>query len=262
MFADERSAVTDQLTLSLDAELPNLPEGLRPMLPRPLAEPFDSALHVFEPHWGGRRALAFVGPADQPGTGDVRVVDADGADVTTALPELAGLAVRVAARSAVLDGELVVVDAAGRADEAELGRRLAGRPGRSVAYLVFDLLHLDGRSLLGWPLRRRRETLRRVLRPGDEVVAVPAIPGEGRALHEAAVAQGIAGIVAKQVAGPYLPGIRSRLWRVIASGTAPVAAGLEATAGDAEGDAPPVSSAAPVIALIRHLPFEEDDLEG
>ena len=186
------------------------------MLPRPIAEPFDSADHLFEPSWGGLRALAFIGPAELPGAGDVRLVDGAGRDLAPRLPELAGLAVRVDARSAVLDGELVVVDGAGRADADELARaaRRRARAGRS-RYLAFDLLHLDGRSLLRTPLERRREPLRRVLRPGDEVVAVPAIAGEGRALHEAAAAQGIAGVLARQPDAPYLPGVRSRLWRSI-----------------------------------------------
>ena len=67
------------------------------------------------------------------------------------------------------------------------------------------------------PLVKRREALRRVLRPGDEVVAVPAIATEGRALYDAAVAQGIAGILARQRMSPYLPGVRSRLWRYVAA---------------------------------------------
>lgn len=252
--------MTDQLTLRLDTDLPNLPEGLRPMLPRPLTEPFDSTEHVFEPSWGGLRALAFIGPAVTPGSGDVRLVDVDGVDRTAALSELAGLAVRVAARSAVLDGELVVVDDAGRADPRELARRLDGNAGRPVAYLVFDLLHVDGRSTLSWPLLRRRETLRRILRAGDEVIAVPAIPGEGRALHAAAVAQGIAGIMARRTNGPYLSGIRSRLWRSIAAGRAAPTAGPG-------GDRPPeevpepASGVAPVIALIRRLPFDDQEDE-
>ena len=133
------------------------------------------------------------------------------------MPELAGLAVRLAARSAILDGELVVVDASGRADARELARRLSGEPGAPAAFLAFDLLHLDGRSLLSQPLVRRREALRRVLRPGDEVVAVPAIATEGIALYEAAVAQGIAGVLARQRSSPYLPGVRSRLWRFVAA---------------------------------------------
>ena len=142
--------MTNQLSLPLGATvdvLPELPE-LRPMLPRPLPEAFDSEQHLFEPWWGGTRALISIGPGERPGDGDVRVVDAEGVERTEALPELAGTAVRVAARSAILDGELVVVDADGRADTPALDRRLEGKGGRPVAFLAFDLLHLDGTPLL------------------------------------------------------------------------------------------------------------------
>ena len=242
--------MSDQLSLRLETDLlPDLPD-LRPMLPRPLPEAFDSDEHLFEPWWGGERALVSIGPAEAPGGGAVVVRDAAGLDLTGVLPELAGLAVRVAARSAILDGELVVVDAAGRADAAELARRLAGDAGRPAAFLAFDLLHLDGRSLLSQPLVRRREALRRVLRPGDEVVAVPAIATEGVALFEAAVAQGIAGILARQRSSPYLPGVRSRLWRYVAA--RPVAGATPEVGGDVPGPA-----AAPVLALISRLPLED-----
>lgn len=247
--------MSDQLSLRLEPErpvLPNLPV-LRPMLPRPLPEPFDSDDHLFEPWWGGRRALVYVDPAETPGTGAVRIADEDGGEITRRLPELAGLAVRLDARSAVLDGELVVVDAAGRADPAAIAARLEGRAGRSVAFLAFDLLHLDGRSLLGQALVRRREALRRVLRPGDEVVAVPAIATEGRALWDAAMAQGIAGILARQRTSPYLPGVRSRLWRYIPA--VPGAAGA-AEAGTDPVPEPEAPAAAPVLALIERLPLD------
>jgi bifunctional non-homologous end joining protein LigD len=250
----------DQLTLRLEPDvptLPNLPTMLRPMLPRLLAEAFDSTAHLFEPSWGGLRALAFVGPAEVPGSGDVRLLDGDGRDLAPLMPELSGLAVRIDARSAVLDGELVVVDAAGRADPDGLAERLTGGRGRPVAFLAFDLLHLDGRSLLSAPLDRRREQLRRVLRPGDEVVAVPAIAGEGRALYEAATAQGIAGIMARQRSSPYLPGVRSRLWRFIAApGDATAAREAPETEPEAQK---PATSAAPVVALIRRLPLLFED---
>ena len=246
--------MADQLSLRLEADqLPELPD-LRPMLPRPLPAAFDSDEHLFEPWWGGERALVMIGPADLAGMGAVRIVGAEGRDLTSALPELSGLAVRVAARSAILDGELVVVDASGRADARELARRLAGQDGRPAAFLAFDLLHLDGRSLLSQPLIRRREALRRVLRPGDEVVAVPAIATEGIALFEAAVAQGIAGVLARQRASPYLAGVRSRLWRYVAA--TPGARAAAETAPDAEGRAEATASA-PVLALISRLPLED-----
>lgn len=249
----------EQLSFRLDPALPR-PGDVAPMWPVPRPDAFDSADHLFEPTWGGHRALSFVGPADVQGTGDVRLVDPTGLDLAPRLPELAGLAVRVAARSAVLDGELVVVDGSGRADDDALRSRLNGAPGRPVAFLVFDILHLDGVWLLRIPLEKRREALRRVLRPGDEVVVVPAIAGEGIALHDAVSAQGIAGILARRRTSPYLPGVRSRLWRsILASPTGDTASPgtpgetAEPTAETGEG-----SGTAPVLALFRRLPFDED----
>jgi hypothetical protein len=120
--------------------------------------------------------------------------------------------------------------------------------------------------LLSVGLERRRALLRRVLRPGDEVVAVPAILGEGRALFEAAAAQGIAGIMARQRSSPYLPGVRSRLWRFVEARGGRRrrrAAGAEAGAGVGAGvPAPGGSSTGPVLALISRLPLLEDDEDG
>jgi ATP-dependent DNA ligase len=244
----------EQLSFRLDPALPS-PGEIAPMWPVPRPDAFDSPDHLFEPTWGGHRVFAFVGPAETAGTGDVRIVDPSGLDLAPRLPELSGLAVRVAARSAVLDGELVVVDGTGRADDDGLRARLNGQAGRPVALLVFDILHLDGVWLLRTPLEKRRAQLKRVLRPGDEVVVVPAIAGEGRALHDAVSAQGIAGVLARRRTSPYLPGVRSRLWRSIAA-TPPGEAAAPAPSGIA--DDAPGSATAPVLALFRRLPFDED----
>ena len=249
--------MAEQLSLRLEPALPR-PGDVAPMWPTPRADAFDSPDFLFEPTWGGHRALAFVGPSEAPGGGEVRIVDPAGHELVDRLPELAGLAVRVVARSAVLDGELVVVDARGRADDDALRERLNGRPGRAVAYLVFDLLHLDGRWLLNLPLERRRELLRKVLRPGDEVVMVPAIGGEGRALHAAVSAQGIAGVLARRRTSPYLPGVRSRLWRSIAAGPA----GEESAAEVLAAEEAAATGTAPVLALFRRLPFDEEPPAG
>jgi hypothetical protein len=87
---------------------------------------------------------------------------------------------------------------------------------------------------------------------------VPAIAGEGRALHEAAADQGIAGVMARQRSSPYLPGVRSRLWRFIAVGPAVVPATPDQAdmAPDAE---PSTTASAPVVALIRRLPLLFDE---
>lgn len=253
--------MTDQLSMRLEPPLPKLPAGLRPMLARPLPEPFDSEAHLFEPMWGGARALALIGPADVAGAGDVALVAEDGTTGPAPL-DLAGLAGRVQARSAVLDGEIVVVDASGRLDRDELARRFAGEPGRPLSYLAFDLLDLDGKSLLNLALDRRRTLLRQVLRPGDEVVAVPAIVSEGRALFEAVREQGLRGIRARQRSSPYLPGVRSRLWRTVDAEFERLAAptgGLAAEPLEAQPDGLPGERHARVLSLIRRLPLEFDE---
>jgi ATP-dependent DNA ligase len=258
--------MAEQLSLRLDPALPRLPASLRPMLAVATAEPFDSPEFLFEPTWGGRRVFAFVDVArtgedagDRRATTAIRVVDEHGLDYVARAPELADLLRNVSATSAVIDGELVVVDRTGRVDTLALGNRLRGQPGAPLVFHAIDLVNLDGRPLFATPLTRRREMLGRVLRGGDNALAVPGIVGEGRALHAAASAAGIAGVTARLRRSPYLPGQRSRMWRFIA----------RTTAGDAGPDdgAPPADDLlpgpegggrAPMLALIRTLPLDAD----
>ena len=79
-------------------------------------------------------------------------------------------------------------------------------------YEVFDLLHLDGRSLLDEPLEERRRLLAGVLRPDPRVRLSEHVEAGGVAFFEAARARGLEGIMAKDRRSPYLPGRRAR-WR-------------------------------------------------
>ncbi len=177
-----------------------------------------------EVKWDGYRVQAVVSG------GKVSLFTRNKADAARYFPELAGPPAWIAADSAVVDGEVVALDADGRPDFGLLQARtgLAGLPGRSrrrpagepttegtpapVVYQVFDLLQLNGRSLLGLPLASRRRVLRRVLRPGSQVMLSTGMTGDGGAFLEAARAQGLEGIVSKRLIGPYLPGERSADW--------------------------------------------------
>jgi hypothetical protein len=96
---------------------------------------------------------------------------------------------------------------------------------------------------------------------------VPAIAGEGRALYDAVVAQGIAGVLARRRTSPYLPGVRSALWRsivAVAPGNGdPARSPADQPAGEpadhSTGEA--ASGTAPVLALFRRLPFDDDPAE-
>ena len=251
--------MADQLTLRLAAPAPRIPSGLRPMLPRSTRVPFDAADHLFEPIWGGERVLAIVERDGSAGT-RTRLLDTEGHErwgaEPGALAELADLGGRVDARDAVLDGELVAVGHDGRLDATGLAARLAGRTGPPLAFLAFDLLHLDGRPLLGLPLERRRERLAAILEPGPAALLVPASAGDGIALHAAVTAQGLGGVLARQRRSPYLPGVRSASWRFVTAGHGP-AADAEAAEPAAPGAPARVrDAAAPVLTLIQRLPLD------
>jgi bifunctional non-homologous end joining protein LigD len=81
-----------------------------------------------------------------------------------------------------------------------------------VAFMVFDLIYLDGASLIGEPLERRRQLLEDIVVPDDKIQVSPIIFGEGTVLYQAAVDQGLEGIVAKRLDSPYEPGKRSPGW--------------------------------------------------
>jgi len=242
--------VSDQLSLSLSGDVARLPRSLRPMQPKPADAAFDSDEHIFEPRWGGRRALAFIEPAGARGP-RLRLLDEMGRDLAPHLPELAGIPDLVGSLPAILDGEIVIPDKGGRMDEdALVGRITDGSKADSTpVYLVFDLLWVGGRPIIAQPLLRRREQLARLVRPSPELVVLPGVVREGMDLYFAVTQQGLRGVMARHLRSPYLPGRQSELWRSIA--TQPGEIPLHVVA---EPVAAPTSR--PVLALIQRLPLE------
>jgi bifunctional non-homologous end joining protein LigD len=174
--------------------------------------PFDAEEYSFEVKWDGVRALAAVAQNHWCLWGR------HGVDYTARYPELAVLA-RLPAGT-VVDGELVVWRD-GRADFPALLRRhqrqWAAPPTPVVAYVLFDLLALRGRSLLKETLAGRRARLRELLAPVTEprLVYSAGVEGCGREFFARVVAQGHEGVMAKRQASRYQPGQRSRSWRKI-----------------------------------------------
>jgi ATP-dependent DNA ligase len=220
------------------------------MLPKPAHAAFDSDEHIFEPRWGGRRALAFIEPEGWRGP-RLRLLDELGRDLAPHLPELAGIPDLVGSLPAILDGEIVIPDKAGRMDEDALLGRLADgiKTDSTPVYLVFDLLWIGGRPIIAQPLLKRREQLARMVRPSPELVVMPGVVREGMDLYFAVAQQGLPGVMARHLRSPYLPGRQSELWRSIA--TQPGEIPLHAVADPVEAPLP-----RPVLALIQRLPLE------
>jgi bifunctional non-homologous end joining protein LigD len=122
----------------------------------------------------------------------------------------------IGARTAVVDGEVIALDERGEPDFALLQERIKGRAepaaGTPFVYEAFDLLQLDGRSLLAVPLEERRRLLGSVLRADPRVRMSEHIEASGVAFFEAARERGIEGIMAKDRRSIYAPGERSDRW--------------------------------------------------
>lgn len=173
--------------------------------------PFDSTEHFFELKWDGIRAMAFLEE------GRLRLLSRTSRDITASFPELADLPGQVGARGVVLDGELVCLDSDGRPSFPLLQRRLsaAGRRGgrdNPVHFIAFDLLYLEGRSVMAEPLYSRKGRLHEIVRPSDMAQVCDLVDGDGAAFFQATCQHGLEGIVAKEKSSPYLPGRRSRHW--------------------------------------------------
>lgn len=189
------------------------PPELSPMMATLEREAFDNDDWLFEPKWDGVRALAVC-------ERETMLVSRTRKNMTATYPELHRLHEQLVALDAIVDGEVVAFDKQRPSFEKLQSRiNLQGvdaieRAMKSipVSFIVFDLLYLDGRSLVGQPLERRRELLEQLVVPNNRVQLSQSVVGEGRALSDAARAQSIEGIVAKKLGSPYRVGKRTREW--------------------------------------------------
>jgi bifunctional non-homologous end joining protein LigD len=190
---------------------------LLPMLATPGVMPRGDAW-AFEVKWDGVRALAFVT------NGAVRLGARSGRDITRRYPELQGLADALAGRDAVLDGEIVACDDAGLPSFERLQERMHVDdpsvvtllvPRVPVVYMVFDLVALDGDSLVSAPYRERRERLGELPLDGTNWHVPPNAIGDGSAMEAFTQERGIEGVVAKRLDSRYEPGRRSPAWRKV-----------------------------------------------
>ena len=199
-------------------ELPaeKLPRGLSPMLAKvgPLPGGDDEGW-AYEIKWDGIRALGYAEK------GDWFMQSRRLEDVTARYPELAPIAEQLEARSAVLDGEVVALDPEGLPSFQLIQQRMGLTSAAAIKqrtkqtpvdFVIFDLLHLDGRCTRDLPYVERRELLLGLGLEGPRWRTPRHRLGGGRELLEAARRQGLEGIVAKRCDSPYRPGKRGGEW--------------------------------------------------
>jgi bifunctional non-homologous end joining protein LigD len=190
-----------------------------PMLASPSTMPpeAEDAQWGYEFKWDGVRAVAAVRG------GVLQLTSRKGTPITVRYPEVATLPKSLTGHDAVLDGEIVLLDDAGRPDFGALQNRMhrtgpevpklaAARP---VTYLVFDLLSWDGEDLLDRPYAERRSRLDELGIAGHRWVTTPWFEGGGADVLAASQENRLEGVVAKRLTSVYRPGVRSPDWRKI-----------------------------------------------
>ncbi|MEX1262735.1 MAG: non-homologous end-joining DNA ligase [Actinomycetota bacterium] len=194
------------------------PPRFEPMLAEGGWEAFDEPEWWFEPKLDGIRCMAELS------TGQTVVRTRTGRDATAQYPELHMVHELVDQVNAVVDGEIVAFDDAGRPSFEVLqgrmnlsGERAIARTAKitPVSLVAFDLLWLDGHDTTGLTLEQRRELLELVVEQDHRLQVTTHAEGDGVDLTEAAKGLGLEGVMAKRKGSAYLPGRRGPDWRKI-----------------------------------------------
>jgi bifunctional non-homologous end joining protein LigD len=207
IWISEAPAATARIDLSAATEAP-WPGFLPPMAATLADRPFRDEDWLFEIKWDGYRLQAHVRD------GKVKTFTRNGHDGEAYFPRLLTPGTWIDAREAIVDGEVVAIKPDGMPDFGLLQERMgeAGRASGGLVYQAFDLLYLDGRSLLKLPLEDRKKLLRSILRDDGRIRYATHVETEGVAFYEAASKQGLEGVLAKLRRSTYEPGRRSPAW--------------------------------------------------
>ena len=191
------------------------PNDLKPMLATLETKKPPGDGWAWELKWDGIRAIGYVDG------GRIRLVSRNGNDVTRRYPELRRLGEALGTRDVVLDGEIVAFDDDSRPSFELLQRRMHVESDSTirrlvgevpVTYVLFDVLWLEGHSVMDLAYTERRERLRALDLNGLSWQTPPHEEGDGDATTEVSKRFGLEGVVGKRVDSRYEPGRRSRSW--------------------------------------------------
>ena len=197
----------------LDSEMPTTIDPMMAVLASGL--PRDEDQYGLEFKWDGIRAVTYWDGQH------VRLVSRNRIDLTVRYPELWALGDALGSHRAVLDGEIVAIDAQGRPSfellqqrmgltaEADVRRKMVDVP---VTYMVFDAIWLDGQPLTGEQYQRRRTLLEELGLAGPHWQTPAYQVDHGQALLQTSREKGLEGLIAKRLDSVYELGQRSGAW--------------------------------------------------
>lgn len=190
------------------------PLAIEPMLASSVDKPFTKDGWVFEPKFDGIRAIAYVND------GEVKLLSRRGLDLTSRYPELVE-ALLLHKIDLVIDGEIVAFDEKGKSSfqllQRESGARARGVRQDSakklpIRFFVFDVLSLNGKSVMRKTFVERKAILKENLIETDDVRRVDDLGADGNRAFIACLEYGLEGVIAKQQNSIYVPGKRVSTW--------------------------------------------------
>jgi bifunctional non-homologous end joining protein LigD len=193
-----------------------MPEHVKPMLAMAGELPKKDTGWAYEFKWDGVRALVYVDG------GRVRAFTRNDKSLLSTFPELRDIGRHLGSRSAILDGEIVALDKDNRPNFSTLSRRLHVtskseieklKTSTPASFFAFDLLFLEGRSIVELPYDERRAALESLKLQGESFATPPSITNTaGSTVLEIARDRGLEGVVIKRRRSRYSPGSRSGDW--------------------------------------------------
>jgi bifunctional non-homologous end joining protein LigD len=193
-----------------------MPQHVKPMLALAGELPKKDEGWAYEFKWDGVRALVYVDG------GRVRAFTRNDKSLLSTFPELRDIGLHLGSRSAILDGEIVALDKDNRPNFSTLSKRLHVtsktvieklRSTIPASFFAFDLLYLDGQSIMDLSYDNRREALESLKLQGETFATPPSITNTTCSKVMAISRErGLEGVVIKRRSSRYAPGLRSGEW--------------------------------------------------
>ncbi|MFL6567540.1 MAG: non-homologous end-joining DNA ligase, partial [Chthoniobacterales bacterium] len=189
------------------------PKFVAPMKATPVEKLPAGDEWIYEVKWDGYRVEA-IKAGD-----DVQLRSLKDRPLNSDFPTVRDSVAAISAGTAIIDGEVVAVNAQGKPSFQMLQNR--GSSGREwqIVYYAFDLLHLDGRDLKREPLEKRKAELKRAI-AGSPLLYSAELKGDPDEIIESIQSAGLEGVIAKRRDSPYQPSGRTSAWLKLRLGLA------------------------------------------
>jgi len=201
---EEKEKITDTASLLKKGKKEKFPTSISPMLATLVDEPFDGEEWEFEVKWDGYRAISFLNKDK------IEIKSRNSKSFNEKYYPVAE-ALKNWGQKIVVDGEIVVVKENGISDFNALQNWRSEADGQLI-YYVFDLLWMDGKSLMDVPLSDRKVLLQSLIPEAGIIRTGFFVKNKGKEFFESAQEIGLEGVIAKRSSSTYVPGARSKDW--------------------------------------------------